>query len=159
MALSIATCFNSCMKYTEQYCMSNIIATHLVSSTVIPCMHAYKPGSQRVPQEYRQLSLRLWATIVKSSLVDWVAGLMQLRMRWGLQTYIRTQCATYLYVKSVLSLAWGKSRSFNRVGKWRQNWRTKRFQINPHKSWIGNAIRNLATPQIGLANKVCIYSS
>ena len=26
-------------KYTEQYCMSNIIATHLIKSTVIPCVH------------------------------------------------------------------------------------------------------------------------
>ena len=48
------------LKYTEQYCMSNlnIIATHLGSSTVMP-WHAYKPESQRVPQEYRQLSLRV----------------------------------------------------------------------------------------------------
>ena len=40
------------LKYTEQYCMSNIITTHLVSSTVIPCMHT----SQRIKEEYRQLS-------------------------------------------------------------------------------------------------------
>ena len=39
------------LKYTEQYCVSNIIITHLGSSTVMPC-HAYKPESQRVPQEY-----------------------------------------------------------------------------------------------------------
>ena len=44
-------------KYTEQYCMSNTVATHLGSSTVILCMHTSQ--SQRVPQEYRQLSLRV----------------------------------------------------------------------------------------------------
>ena len=41
--------------------MSNTIATHLGSSTVLNAMHAYncKPESPRVPQEYRQLSLRV----------------------------------------------------------------------------------------------------
>ena len=41
------------LKYTEQYCMSNIIATPLGSSTIMPCMHT----SERVKEEYRQLSL------------------------------------------------------------------------------------------------------
>ena len=35
------------LKYTEQYCMSNIIATHLGSSTAMPCMHT-SLASQRV---------------------------------------------------------------------------------------------------------------
>ena len=64
------------LKYTEQYCMSNIIATHLVSSTVIlynnTCI--YKPESQRVPQEYRELSLRIEKK-PRSSKVRWCHGL------------------------------------------------------------------------------------
>ena len=39
--------------------MSNTITTHLGSSTVLNAMHACKPESPRVPQEYRQLSLRV----------------------------------------------------------------------------------------------------
>ena len=39
------------LKYTEQYYMSKVIATRLGPSTAMPCMHAYKPESQRVPQE------------------------------------------------------------------------------------------------------------
>ena len=39
--------------------MSNIIAIHLGSSTVMPCMHTSHAESQSVPQEYMQLSLRV----------------------------------------------------------------------------------------------------
>ena len=48
------------LKHTEQYCMSNRIATHLGSNTVMPCMHT----SQRVKEYHKnthgnwQLSLR-----------------------------------------------------------------------------------------------------
>ena len=46
------------LKYTEQYCMSNIIiATHLDSSTVMPYMHTSQRVKGWLPQEYRQLSL------------------------------------------------------------------------------------------------------
>ena len=78
------------LKYTEQYCMSNlnIIATHLGSSTVMPCMHT----SQRVKEYHKnthgnwQLSLRVEKKPLSShdrqKLASGLAeGLMQPRMR------------------------------------------------------------------------------
>ena len=44
------------LKYTEQYCMFNIIATHLGSSTVMPCMHT----SQRVNLNLKDYDAKPW---------------------------------------------------------------------------------------------------
>ena len=143
------------LNYTEQYCMSNIIATHLVSSTVIPCMHT----SQRVKEYHKnthgnwQLSLRVEKKPLSYPTIMIVSGgFIQPCMHWRLTDVHTVQHTTfYLYVKS----GSGKVNKL-RIGKWRQNWRTKCFWWNPHKSCIWNTIRrNLTTSQIGLTNEVC----
>ena len=134
----------------------------LGSSTVRPCMHT----SQRVKEYHKnthgnwQLSLRVEEKPLSShdrrKLASGLSGGIDatahaLRVNRHIHTVYSAQP---IYTLSYAIASSGKVKKL-RIRKWRQNWRTTRFRKNLHKSWVWNAIRNLTTPQIGLANEVC----
>ena len=74
-------------------------------------------------------------------------------MRWGLIDVHTVHSAQPIYTLSHAIASSGKVKKL-RIGKCRQNWRTKRFQRNPHNTCVWNAVKNRITLSLRLANEV-----